>query len=191
MVATPQLLASATDARRRLGKGRTGMHELKIVREHRAGYGTLRRFRSSMDVWLAFQQHFEQGDCEEWVVLLLDAKNGMLDFTVLSVGSLTRSIVHPREGCEPVAVHNDAIKEQYNEKDMTREICEAIVRRSAAAIILMQNHLSGDPHPSQEDLAITRRIREIGEMLGVRVLDHIIFGTNTYISFVDDNYWDK
>jgi DNA repair protein RadC len=167
------------------------MHELKIVRERREGYGPLQRFRSSVEVWSAFQTHFDRLDREEFVVLLLDAKNGMLGFNVVSVGSLTSSVVHPREVFKPVVVHNDAVKESYNEKAMTKKICEAIARRSAAAVILLHNHPSGDPVPSQEDLHITKRLRDLGEVMGVRILDHLIFGHGHYVSFVDDGYWNQ
>lgn len=143
------------------------MHELKIVRERRTGYGTLRRFRSSADVYEAFREHFGLLDREEFVVLLLDAKNAFIGFNVVSVGSLTSSLVHPREVFKPAVLSN------------------------AAAMILLHNHPSGDPVPSQEDLHITRRIREIGEVFGIRVLDHVIFGEGKYVSFVDDNYWER
>ena len=63
------------------------------------------------------------------------------------------------------------------------------IRASAAAMILMHNHPSGDPVPSQEDLHITRRLRDVGDLLGIRVLDHLVFGDGRYVSFVDDGYW--
>jgi DNA repair protein RadC len=165
------------------------MHELKVVRERRSGYGSLKRFRSSADVYDSFKEHFDALDREHFVVLLLDAKNGMLGFNTVSIGSLTSSLVHPREVFKPVVLHNDIVKEQYQEHELTKEICEHIIRGSAAAIILMHNHPSGDPGPSQEDLHITKRLREMGEVLGVRVLDHLIFGEGRYVSFVDDGYW--
>jgi len=59
----------------------------------------------------------------------------------------------------------------------------------AAAIIFVHNHPSGDPTPSKEDIEITRRLREAGEMMGVRVLDHVIIGKGRFVSFVDDGYW--
>ena len=128
------------------------MHELKIVRERRSGYGLLRRFRSSADVHEAFREHFGLLDREEFVVLLLDAKNAFIGFNVPSIGSLTSSLVHSREVFKPAVLSN------------------------AAAMILVHNHPSGDPVPSQEDVHITRRIQEIGEVFDIRVLDHIIFG---------------
>jgi len=59
------------------------------------------------------------------------------------------------------------------------------VRESAAAIILVHNHPSGDPTPSSEDINITRRLREAGELMGVKVLDHIIIGDGTFVSFTE------
>ena len=79
----------------------------------------------------------------------------------ISEGSLTASIVHPREVFVPV------------------------VRESAAAVLFVHNHPSGDPEPSREDLDITTRLRQAGELMGVRVLDHIIIGSNRYVSLAD------
>lgn len=63
------------------------------------------------------------------------------------------------------------------------------MRHSAAAVIFLHNHPSGDPTPSKEDIEITRRLREVGDIMGVRVLDHIIIGKGRYVSFVDDGHW--
>ena len=57
-------------------------------------------------------------------------------------------------------------------------------------MILIHNHPSGDPAPSHEDLQITRRLRQAGELMGVNVLDHLIIGQGRYVSFVDDGYWE-
>jgi DNA repair protein RadC len=73
------------------------MYELKVVRERRAGYGEKRNYRSSADVAMAFRERFEKADREEFIVLLLDAKNRQIGFNIVSVGSLTSSLVHPRE----------------------------------------------------------------------------------------------
>ncbi len=165
------------------------MHEFKVVRERRSGYGARTRVRSSADVYDSFKEHFDTLDREHFLVLLLDAKNGMLGFHTVSIGSLTSSLVHPREALKAVVLHNDAVKERYHAHEVTKEICQQSIRWSAAAMILMHNHPSGDPVPSQEDLHITRRLREIGEVVGVRVLDHVVFGDGRYVSFVDDGYW--
>ncbi len=80
----------------------------------------------------------------------------------ISEGSLTSSIVHPREVFNPV------------------------IRESAAGIILVHNHPSGDPAPSKEDREITKRLKEVGELVGVKVLDHVIIGNGRYMSFADE-----
>ena len=64
-----------------------------------------------------------------------------------------------------------------------------MVREAEAAVIFVHNHPSGDATPSKEDIEITRRLRETGDIMGVRVLDHIIIGKGRYVSFVDDGYW--
>lgn len=124
-------------------------------------------FRSSADVFHFYREQLGGLKKEEFHVLLLDAKNRLIRDVRVSEGSLTSSLVHPREVFNPV------------------------IRESAAAVILIHNHPSGDPAPSQEDLHITRRLREVGEVMGVRVLDHIIVGKGKYVSFVDDGYWEK
>ncbi len=63
------------------------------------------------------------------------------------------------------------------------------MRHSAAAVIFVHNHPSGDPTPSKEDIEIARRLREVGDLVGVRVLDHIVIGNGRHVSFVDDGYW--
>ena len=66
-----------------------------------------------------------------------------------------------------------------------REVFVPAVKESAAAIILVHNHPTGDPAPSSEDIAITRRLREAGDIMGIKVLDHIIIGDGEYVSFVE------
>jgi DNA repair protein RadC len=80
---------------------------------------------------------------------------------LVSIGPLNQSIVHPREVFKTACLSN------------------------AAAIILIHQHPTGDPSPSQEDLSITRRLKEAGEIMGIKVLDHIIIGDGQYLSFVE------
>ena len=70
-----------------------------------------------------------------------------------------------------------------------KDVAALAIRASAAAMILLHNHPSGDPMPSQEDLHITKRLRDVGDLLGIRVLDHLVFGDGRYVSFVDEGYW--
>ena len=94
-------------------------------------------------------------DRECFVALLLDGKNRITGLHLVSQGSLNQSIVHPRETFKSAILAN------------------------AAAIILAHNHPTGDLTPSSEDIAITRRLKEAGDLLGIRVLDHIIVDTDT------------
>lgn len=97
-------------------------------------------------------------------VILLDAKHAVIRDLTISEGSLTTSVVHPRE------VFNEAVRE------------------SAAAVIVLHNHPSGDPQPSAEDRTLTARLQEAGAILGIQVLDHIIIGDGRYVSFADEGW---
>ena len=90
--------------------------------------------------------------------VLMDTKNGVLGIKTVSIGDLSSSIVHPRE------VFKDAIA------------------ASAASLIVAHNHPSGDPTPSAEDVSVTRRLQQAGEILGIELLDHLIIGDGTFVS---------
>jgi DNA repair protein RadC len=96
---------------------------------------------------------------EHFVVLLLNARHELERRETVSIGSLNASIVHPREVFLPAILH------------------------SAASLVLVHNHPSGDPEPSEEDLSITRRLIEVGELVGIGVLDHVIVATRGTVSF--------
>jgi DNA repair protein RadC len=95
---------------------------------------------------------------EHFVVLLLNARHEMQCREVVSIGSLNASIVHPREVFQPAILH------------------------SAAAVVLVHNHPSGDPEPSEEDLSITKRLVQVGEVVGIAVLDHVIVAMRGLVS---------
>jgi len=97
-------------------------------------------------------------DREHFRIIILNTKNHVLGVELVSVGSLNSTVVHPRE------------------------VFKTPLKRSAAAVILVHNHPSGDPTPSQEDIDLTRRLAEAGKVLGISVLDHIIVGDNRYVS---------
>lgn len=138
------------------------MHQLRVVREKAEGYeGFEGKVSSSRAVYRAFRGYFEPLDREHVVVLALDQGNAVVGFHVVSVGSLSSSIVHPRE------------------------VFKAAILANAASIIVMHNHPSGRVDPSGEDREITGRLQKAGEILGIRVLDHLIFGDGRYFSFVE------
>lgn len=117
--------------------------------------------RSSEDVFRHFRDDLEKEKRELFYVVLLNNKNKKIRDVKISEGSLTASLVHPREVYNPV------------------------IRESAAAVIFVHNHPSGDPAPSPEDIEITRRLKEVGDVMGVRVLDHVVVGRDRYFSFND------
>jgi DNA repair protein RadC len=122
------------------------------------------RISSSADLFKHFHPALRDVKHELFKVVLLDAKNTVLKETTVSEGSLTLSIVHPRE------------------------VFTLAVRESAAAVILVHNHPSGDPTPSQEDRRLTDRLVAAGRLLGIRVLDHLVIGDGRYVSFSDEGW---
>jgi len=139
---------------------------LEIARRHgESAFRMGQPFRGSGDVYAHFRERLATERRECFYAVLLDNKHRKIKDVAVSQGSLTASIVHPRDVFVPV------------------------VRESAAAVIFVHNHPSGDPTPSREDIEITRRLRDVGELMGVRVLDHIVVGRGRYVSFVDDGYW--
>jgi DNA repair protein RadC len=100
---------------------------------------------------------------EHLMVIYLNARNEMIYKKPMFVGTLNASIVHPRE------------------------IFAMALEKNAASLILAHNHPSGNPEPSQEDIDITKRIKEAGSVMGVSVLDHVIITKNKVFSFKEDN----
>ena len=118
---------------------------------------------SPQDLVNYFQPRLQHLRKEVFKAVLLNTKHQMLKDVTVSEGSLSASLVHPREAFLP------AIKE------------------SAAAVIFLHNHPSGDPTPSTEDKELTLRLAEVGQLVGISVLDHIIIGSGSpgYMSFRD------
>jgi DNA repair protein RadC len=98
---------------------------------------------------------------EEFRVLLLNTQHTVLRELVITRGTLDTSVVHPRE------------------------VFRAAISESAAAIILVHNHPSGDPAPSQEDRDVTEQLAAAGRLIGISVLDHVVVGDGRYVSFVE------
>lgn len=161
--------ATAAELRRLPGVGPAKAAQLQAALElgRRASSGPLARgarLRSSRDVFAHFGPRLRERKQEVFAAVLLDGKHRVLRTLEVSVGSLTQTIVHPREVFKPA------------------------VRESAAAIILVHNHPSGDPAPSAEDRALTARLVGVGELLGIQVLDHVVLGDQRYVSFADEGW---
>lgn len=124
-------------------------------------FGPRMRITTSREVFELFR-FLSNETKEHFLALHMDSKNRLLCIDHVSTGSLNAAIVHPRE------------------------VFKGCLLSSAAAVILLHNHSSsGDPTPSREDLELTGRLKDAGELLGVRVLDHVIIGNGCYISLAD------
>lgn len=126
------------------------------------------RIRSPIDVQRHFMGRAMQTRRESFHVLLLDGRHRLIACEVVSVGTLTASLVHPRE------------------------VFRSAIREAAAAVVLVHNHPSGDPAPSGEDRAVTERLRSVGELLGIEVVDHVIVAAGGHFSFREAGAdWDR
>ena len=118
--------------------------------------------RGPVDIFRHFQPELRDLRQERFVVVLLDARHRVMRTEVVSQGTLTASLVHPREVFRPA------------------------LRDAAAALVLVHNHPSGDPTPSREDREVTIRLSRAGDILGVRVLDHVILAERGYCSLREE-----
>jgi len=155
--------ASTDDLRRVPGIG--GARASQLIAAVEAGRRTLLRVRrerqqvmGARDVAEFLVPQFGTRPVEQFGVVLLDTKHRILRTTLLSVGTLDTSIVHPRE------------------------VFRAAASAGAAALVLFHNHPSGDPTPSEDDVALTRRMVRAGELMGISVLDHVIVAENRFCS---------
>lgn len=137
------------------------VYEKLTVREGTDEYLT-KAVSNSQTVYslFSFLQHESK---EHFIVLHLDAKNKILCIDRVSVGTMMSSVVHPRE------------------------VFKTALLSSATAVILLHNHPSGDPNPSRDDISLTAKLQQAGELMGIVVLDHVIIGDG-YISLKEKGY---
>lgn len=117
----------------------------------------------SRQVFAYFHEKLRDQKKEKFFVVLLDCKHRIIREELISMGGLNVSIVHPRE------------------------VFGAAIRESAESMILVHNHPSGDPTPSREDIQVTKRLVEAGKLMGIEVLDHVVIGNGSYVSFTEQN----
>ncbi|MEW6720018.1 MAG: JAB domain-containing protein [Thermodesulfobacteriota bacterium] len=122
-------------------------------------------FRSGADVFARYRYLLADAPVEMFLAVLLDVKHRPLGEARVSAGILDGSLVHPRE------------------------VFVAAVRERAAGVILVHNHPSGDPAPSEQDREVTRRLRSAGGILGIPVVDHVILGDGAFFSFREEGDW--
>jgi len=130
----------------------------------REGPLELGRIRTPADVFERCAPGMRDLMHEEFRVLLMNTQHAVMREQVITRGTLDASVVH------------------------AREVFKAAVAESAAALILVHNHPSGDPAPSPEDREVTRQLADAGRILGIAVLDHVVIGDARYVSFVEAGY---
>ena len=136
-------------------------YRVEVVKDKSFPYKKKRTIQESKDVFEVFGPVVEREAQEVFYVVLLGTRKKIEGFVEVSRGTLTSSSIHPREVFKPAVVSN------------------------AHSVIFLHNHPSGDPNPSRADVLITKKLKDAGDILGIRVLDHIIVGEENYYSFAD------
>lgn len=119
------------------------------------------RLSESRSVWNYLRSRLSHESVEEFWAISLDVRHRVKSELCLARGSLTAVEVHPRDVFRP------------------------LIREGAAAVIFCHNHPSGDPTPSRQDVLLTERLREVGELCGIAVLDHVVVGAEGYVSLAE------
>jgi len=147
-----------------IGPARAAQVKAALSLARRLGAQTLRpgqRFTCAQDVYDHFHPALRYLKKERFLCVLLDVKNRVIREEVISEGGLTAAMLDPKE------------------------LLRAAVAASAAAMIVVHNHPSGDPQPSRDDLQVTRRIREVCNLAGIRLLDHVVIGEEGFVSLAE------
>jgi len=134
----------------------------RFARESRAGGSSI---RAPKDIARLFMDEMKDYDREHFKAAFLNTKNQIIKIVTVSIGSLNASIVHPREILKPA------------------------IAASAASIVLVHNHPTGDPTPSREDIEFTRRFARCGELIGIELLDHVVIGADRFRSLKESGHF--
>ena len=142
---------------------RINIVSIKMIKEASFLYQT-RTISSPKDAYEMIKEQLEGLDREQFIIACLNTKNEPTNISVVSVGSLNKAIVHPRE------------------------VFKTAILSNAASIMAFHNHPSGETTPSQQDIQLTNRLYQAGELLGIKLLDHLIIGDGTFTSLKEKGY---
>ena len=142
---------------------RINIVSIKMVKESSFLYQT-RQILSPSDAYEMIKDQLKDLDREQFIIACLNTKNEPTNISVIAVGTLNKAIVHPRE------------------------VFKTAILSNAASIMAFHNHSSGDTTPSQQDLQLTNRLYEAGELLGIKLLDHLIIGDGSFTSLKEKGY---
>lgn len=156
-------LLMVKEEEKRIPAKRVDIVSLRLVKETSLMYKD-RAIRSPEDGYNLFKQFLGELDREYFVVMCFDVKNQLTAMNVCHIGSLNASNVHPRE------------------------VMKTAILSNAASILVCHNHPSGQPEPSPEDIEVTKRLVNAGDLMGIELLDHLIIGDDTFISLREKGY---
>ena len=142
---------------------RINIVSIKMVKESSFLYQT-RTISSPKDAYEMIREQLKDLDREQFIIACLNTKNEPTNISVVAVGTLNKAIVHPRE------------------------VFKTAILSNAASIMAFHNHPSGNTEPSQQDIKLTNRLYEAGELLGIKLLDHLIIGDGTFTSLKEKGY---
>lgn len=146
------------------GKKRIEVVRIQMIKE-RNEYYDFKAIRSPEDAYKIFSDFIGNADREMFVISCLNTKNEITNISVVHMGSLNASIVHPRE------------------------VFKTAILSNASSVIVAHNHPSGHPEPSREDIEVTKRLAEAGKILGIELLDHIIVGEEKFYSLKEKGHF--
>ena len=136
---------------------------IKMIKESSFLYQT-RTISSPKDAYEMIKEQLEGLDREQFIIACLNTKNEPTNISVVAVGILNKAIVHPRE------------------------VFKTAILSNAASVMAFHNHPSGETTPSQQDIQLTNRLYEAGELLGIKLLDHLIIGDGSFTSLKEKGY---
>ena len=142
---------------------RINIVSIKMIKESSFLYQT-RQILSPSDAYEMIKDQLQDLDREQFIIACLNTKNEPTNISVIAMGTLNKAIVHPRE------------------------VFKTAILSNAASIMAFHNHPSGDTTPSQQDLQLTNRLYEAGELLGIKLLDHLIIGDGSFTSLKEKGY---
>lgn len=137
---------------------RVDIVKIKMCKEGSIMYGA-RKISSPSDAVNLIGEFMGDSDREEFIIIAIDTKNQPTAINVCSIGTLNATLVHPRE------------------------VFKMAILANANSIIIAHNHPSGDVSPSKEDINITTKLKEAGDIIGINITDHLIIGSGNYMSF--------
>ena len=132
---------------------------LLLIKDHVLPYTSASLILTPLDVYALVKEYLQGTDREHFIALFLDSRSAVIGINTVSVGTLTESLVHPRE------------------------VFKGAILANAASLIIAHNHPSGEHFPSEADLAVTSKLKESGRILGIPLEDHVVIGTDAFTSF--------